>query len=69
MQTRIYKVKHSLNGASAESLVRAGTPAQAIRHVVKNSVTAEVAGQDDIVKMVSAGSKVEEAATDEPAAG
>lgn len=61
METRIYVVRHSLGESEVKKLVRAGTPAQAIRHAVKASVEARVAEQDDIVALVSAGAKVEEA--------
>lgn len=40
-------------------LVRAPNKAQAIRHIVRHSITAEVATQDDLVDLLAAGIKVE----------
>lgn len=55
---RIYLVR---NGKS-EHLVRATHPSRAIAHVVEThmALTAEVASQDDLVRVVSSGGKVEE---------
>lgn len=52
--TRIYKV-------AAKRLVRAANAAQARNHVARESITVEVASQDDLVTMVAAGTKVETA--------
>lgn len=58
---RIYLVK----GGESDALVRAATPAQAIRHVVGTKFSAEVAKQDDIVRLVAAHQEVQ-VAGDEP---
>ena len=59
--TRIYRV---MNG-SKEYLVRASHPSHAIKHVVaqNHSYVVEVAAPDDLVRLVTAGVKVEEAST------
>jgi hypothetical protein len=53
-ETRIYIV-------DGKHLVRASTPSQALRHVVKNKHTVAVASQDSIVELVTGGTKVESA--------
>ncbi len=62
--TRIYLVT-APDGAS--TLVRAVTPAQAIRHAARG-FTARVADQDDLVRLLGDGAKVEAAGDDEAAA-
>lgn len=57
MTTRIYIVT---NGTADPRLVRAANQAQALRHIVK-PYKAEVASQDDLVALVTAGAKVEDA--------
>ena len=52
-------------GTDNKTLVRATSQAQAIGHVVRSLYTAEVASQDDIVALLAAGKKVEEAGTGE----
>lgn len=64
MTTRIYIVT---NGANEPRLVRAANQAQAIRHVTKPLYAAFVAGQDDLIKALSNGAKVEEAKTEDEA--
>lgn len=61
--TRIYKVE----GPTPEQtrLVRAGTPAQAIRHAVRSDYTATVAAQEDLVVLLGRGVTVETAGSDE----
>jgi hypothetical protein len=63
--TRIYVVTQSTgegNGAAdSQHLVRAGSQAQAIRHVVSDQFSAEVASQDDLVTLLGKGVKVREA--------
>lgn len=61
MDTRIYRVKVK---DKKDQLVRAGTPAAAIRHVAKGIISADVASQDDIVELASDGVKVESANAD-----
>ena len=56
--TRIYSV-------DGKHLVRAQSQAQALRHIVKNRHKVEVASQDDIVKMIGDGVKVEETSEQE----
>jgi len=53
--TRIYLV----NGPTGSRLVRASVPAQAITHVAKQSFSATIASQDDLVEALSIGIKVE----------
>lgn len=44
-----------------ESLVKASTPAQAIGFVVRERYSAEVASQEQLVTLIGAGIKVQEA--------
>ncbi len=53
---RIYLVKTP----AGEQLVRAFNKTVAINHVVDNTITAEVASQDDLIRLVSAGVKVQD---------
>lgn len=48
-------------GADVERLVRAASQAQAAGHITRSLVTAKVAEQDDLVRLASAGVKVEDA--------
>lgn len=57
---RIYLVS---NGKDAR-LVRASNQAQAVRHVVRNTFTASVASQDELVDALGKGIKVEDASED-----
>lgn len=54
--TRIYRVFSVATGD--DWLVRAGTQAQAIRHVVADQYRAQVAGQETIVDLLSRGGTV-----------
>lgn len=56
MAQRIYRVINT--ETAGEWLVRAHSQAQAIRHVVRETYRAAVAGQEEIVGMLSAGSTV-----------
>ena len=56
---RIYRVA-GLPGAAAR-LVRAPNVSQAIRHVAAQTIKAEVASQDDLVRLVAVGIMVEQA--------
>ncbi len=58
--TRIYKIHHTATDSTR--LVRANNVAQAVRHVANDSFISAVAGQDDLVHLISKGVKVEEAA-------
>ena len=58
-ETRIYTVTNTTTGA--ESLVRATHRAQALSHVAKATFAIEVATQDKLVALVSAGAKVADA--------
>jgi hypothetical protein len=60
MTTRIYRV---ISG-HGDKLVRAGSQAQAIRHVVSNTFHARVASQKDMEDMLGSGNKVENAAAE-----
>ncbi len=64
MSTRIYLVSEKEAPESAGRLVRASTPAQAIRHVATDLFHVDVASQDDIVRQVAGGVKVEVARGD-----
>lgn len=60
--TRIYVVRTvERTGDFSERLVRAHTPAQAIRWCAKDIIFAEVASQDDLVALASSGVRVEKA--------
>jgi hypothetical protein len=63
MSKRIYIVRPLRDGPKAR-LVRAANNAQALRHVALDTLTAEVASQDDLVRLVGQGAKVEEAGAD-----
>jgi len=62
MKTRIYIVRNK--EADSTHLVRAQSVGEAIRHMVKNFITAEVAGQDDIIKATKANVSVEDVKED-----
>lgn len=57
--TRIYLVTAAADGEAR--LVRASTPAQAIRHVARDRYRCNVAAQETLVEMLSRGAKVETA--------
>lgn len=59
MALRIYRVINT--ETAAEHLVRAQSQAQAIRHVVKETYRAAVAGQETIVELLTSGVKVQDA--------
>ncbi len=59
---RVYVIRE---GGKNSRLVSAGTPAQAIRHVVKEKFTAGVASQSDLIELISGGIKVENAAQED----
>lgn len=62
--TRIYAVKPK--GADIPPrLIRASTQAQAMRHGARDTLQCAVASQDDIVRAINAGAKVE-TSSDEP---
>lgn len=59
---RIYVVRTAgRTGDFSERLVRAHTPAQAIRWCAKGVISAEVASQDVLVALASSGVRVEKA--------
>lgn len=63
-ETRIYVVTQKVDGSAkndTQHLVRASSQAQAIRHVVGEQFTAEVADQDALVALVGSGKKVADA--------
>lgn len=55
-QQRIYLAAHG----NDKRLIRATSQANARNHIARNSITVQVASQDDIVALVSTGQKVEE---------
>ena len=57
--TRIYIVTAAEDGEAR--LVRAASPAQAIRHVARDRYKAHVAAQETLVEMLTAGDPVETA--------
>ena len=59
MITRIYLVTDAITGA--KRLIRAGTPAQAVRHAARSQFNVAVASQDDLVFLVADGHAVEDA--------
>lgn len=63
MSSRIYTVA---NGKHVR-LVRASTAAQALRHVARDVYTVTVSSQDDLVRHVAEGVRVEDARSDEEA--
>lgn len=62
---RIYLVRNLLVDADAETgaclhrLVRAPNAAQALRHVAADTLSVDVASQDDLVILIGRGAKVE----------
>ena len=64
MSTRIYLVTD--RETQAKRLIRAGSQAQAIRHAAASQFSATMAGQDDLVQMLDAGIRVEDASRGEP---
>ena len=63
-KTRIYAVRDRHSGGT--SLVRAASPASAIRHVAEDMLAASVATQDELVRLLTEGVVVETAG-EEPA--
>lgn len=64
---RIYVVRDQdgqADSAANTRLVKASSQAQAIGHVVRARYTAGVAKQDELVRLMGAGVKVEEASAD-----
>jgi len=62
MSTRIYAVYDERTLATdGQRLVRAGTRAQALRHVAQGTFTVVVASQDELVELLGQGIKVEDA--------
>ena len=59
-KSRIYQVD-ILRAPTAVRLVRASSQAQAIRHVAEGLITADIAGQEALVKLLGNGVKVEDA--------
>lgn len=66
MSTRIYIVTDA--ETTKHRLIRSATPAAAIRYAVRTRYSAEVASQDDLVRLLGKGAVVEAVNTeDEPA--
>lgn len=66
-KTRIYVVtsKVAAEGAAPKSrLVRAANQAQARNHVARETLISEVASQDDLVRLVGAGTAIEVASAE-----
>lgn len=59
--TRIYVVPFIAPLPGEARLVRASSQAQAINHVMRNTIHARVATQDDIVQAMQDGAKIETA--------
>lgn len=57
---RIYKVDITIAPTSVR-LVRAQNASQAVRHVAEGMITAEVASQESLVRLIGQGMKVEDA--------
>ena len=61
-KARIYHVDVLSDPAfPVQRLVRASSPAQAVRHVAGKMISADVATQEEIVDLVTKGVKVEDA--------
>ena len=61
--TRIYVVRYNENEKAY--LIRATSASQAIRHVTRKFYDAVIPTQDDLVSLISAGIKVEDAVKEE----
>lgn len=62
MTTRIYAVALKFSPPDAlVRLVRASNPAQALRHVARDTLIVKIASQDELVMNIAAGVKVETA--------
>ncbi len=60
--TRIYRVVVNEGGDDERThLVRANTPDNAVKHVITQQVTANVATQDELIELASQGVEVETA--------
>jgi len=59
--SRIYRVQQAKGKVTEEVLVRADTVAGAIRHIAQKTMSAEVATQDDLIRLAGSGAKVEDA--------
>lgn len=66
MSTRIYLVTDNVTGA--KRLIRAAHQAQAVRHAARAQFAVTVAGQDDLVSLVTNGHPVEDASASDAAA-
>lgn len=62
--TRIYVVTEVDRTGTRQLLVRAATPAQAIRHAAKGRFSAEVCSTDDAIRLAQAGVVVSEAGSE-----
>lgn len=62
MNTRIYVVTVGTGTTSEQKLVDATSAAQAIRHIARGMIDAQVATTKDVALLVGKGSKVEIAA-------
>jgi hypothetical protein len=58
--TRVYIVKAKTDPSAKPRLVRAAHPANALRHVADGAYSVEVAGQDDLITLLTQGAKVED---------
>jgi len=70
--TRIYIVTSKVWTADQppeSRLVRAANQAQARNHVARETLISEVASQDDLVRLVGAGTVIEHVSNDVPPAG
>jgi hypothetical protein len=59
---RIYAVRRN---DEIVGLIRAGNPSQAVRHVVRQDYSANVAEQEELVSTISGGMKVQDAGADD----
>ena len=57
MSTRVYVITHADN---QETLVEANPPASALRHVARRTMGVAVAKQQDLVRLLTAGVRVEQ---------
>lgn len=68
-ESRVYVVVDRATEGEADEahyLVRATNPAQAARHVTRSRFSVEVASQDDLIRLMGASVKVEDATVEPP---
>lgn len=64
MSTRIYVVHDTRANPNKQRLISAGSKAQAIRHVARDMIAADVASQNALVFLLGEGVQVEDASVE-----